>query len=258
MFYVIQTYYFSVNNNYTIFIYIPDTTAVLMQILSLSTHDLFVLLFIQTLNTKQNYMYTGIVHTHTLVVILFLIMFGYKTFLLLTNQNAKLEVVRNKTKILEMVFGTLILCTGGYLLSQQPVIETWLIVKFALFMVGIPLGIIGIKRSKKALALISLLIFILVYGLAEMKGIGPKKKTETPVAGEGMVDGKALFINECAKCHGTDGKLGMAGAADLSTSALSAEVHADIIKNGKGTMPKFDYLTEMEIAALVEYISTLK
>ena len=203
-------------------------------------------------------MFQVIILTHTIVVIIFLVMFGYKTFLLLTNQSAKLELVRNKTKIFEMIFGTLILCTGGYLLSQQPVIEAWLITKFALFMVAIPLGIIGIKRSKKGLALISLLMFIFVYGLAEMKGFGPKKKTEAPLQGTGIVDGKALFINECAKCHGTDGKLGMAGAADLSTTKLSAEEHATIIKNGKGTMPKFDYLSDAEITALTDYIATLK
>lgn len=202
-------------------------------------------------------MYTGMMHTHVLVVILFLLMFGYKTFLLLTNQAAKLELVRNKTKVLEMIFGTLILATGGYLLSQQATIEPWLITKFALFLVGIPLGIIGLKKGKKALAVIALLAFIMAYGLAEMKGFGPKKNIEPQLTGDGKVDGKALFINECAKCHGNDGKLGAAGAADLSTSTLSAEEHAQIIKNGKNTMPKFDALTDEQVKALTDYIATL-
>jgi cytochrome c6 len=72
------------------------------------------------------------------------------------------------------------------------------------------------------------------------------------------VDGKALFINECAKCHGTDGKLGLVGSADLSLTKLSVEELSNVIKNGKGTMPKFDYLTEAEIAGLTDYIATLK
>lgn len=207
-------------------------------------------------------MYKGMVHTHTLVVILFLIMFGYKTYLLLTNQTVKLELVRNKTKIFEMIFGTVILLTGGYLLYGKYLVEhsipTWLITKFALFMVAIPLGIIGIKKSNKALALVSLLLFIFIYGLAEMKGFGPKKTLETPMVGDGVVDGKALFINECAKCHGTDGKLGLVGSADLSLTKLSVEELSSVIKNGKGTMPKFDYLTEAEIAGLTDYIVTLK
>lgn len=198
------------------------------------------------------------VHTHTLVVILFLLMFGYKTFLLLTNQSAKLELVRNKTKILEMIFGTLILATGGYLLSQQPSIESWLIAKFALFIVGIPLGIIGLKKSNKALALVAFLAFILAYGLAEMKGFGPKKKVESTLTGNGQVDGKALFINECAKCHGEDGKAGLAGAANLSTTALTADEQAQVIKNGKGTMPHFENLSEDQLKALTDYIATLK
>ena len=91
-----------------------------------------------------------------------------------------------------------------------------------------------------------------------MKGFGPKKTLETPMVGDGVVDGKALFINECAKCHGTDGKLGLVGSADLSLTKLSVEELSSVIKNGKGTMPKFDYLTEAEIAGLTDYIAKLK
>jgi len=202
-------------------------------------------------------MNTGFLHGHVGIVVLFLLLFGYKTFLLLTGKTAQLEVLRNKTKVVEMILGTLILVTGGYLVSIQPTVEPWLITKIALVMAGIPLGIIGLKKGNKALALVAFILFILSYGLAEMKGFGPKKAA-VATTGEAIVDGKVLFETECVRCHGEDGKLQAAGAADLSVTKLSKEEITLIIKNGKGVMPAFSQYSDIQIAAIADYLATLK
>src|SRR4051812_43149430 len=109
----------------------------------------------------------GILHLHVTVVTLFLLLLLVKTVLLLINSPA-LDKVREKTKVLDMVFGTFILLTGGYLIYATS-FETYILVKVVVTLVGIPLGIIGFKRKIKALAVLSLLLFVYVYGVAETK-----------------------------------------------------------------------------------------
>src|SRR5690349_312304 len=118
---------------------------------------------------------TAFLHTHVLVVILFLIMFIIKAFLLFTNKTQALENIKRKTKVLDMIFGTLILVTGGYLLFQYNGIPTWLIIKVVLVLAGIPLAIIGLRKQNKPLVALALIIFIYVYGVAETKSLNMKK-----------------------------------------------------------------------------------
>ncbi len=98
-------------------------------------------------------MYTGFVHTHVLVVLLFLIFFLFKTVLLFLNKREQLARLRAKTKVVDIILGTLILITGGYLAfiygSNMP---NWLLVKIILVFIAIPAGIVGIARSNKILA----------------------------------------------------------------------------------------------------------
>lgn len=203
-------------------------------------------------------MNTGIKHGHVTIVILFLLFLGYKAVLLLTNNVEKLIAFRNKTKVLDMMLGALIILTGSYLMFIQPVIESWLYVKFALVIAAIPLAIVGFKKSNKALVSVSLLAFILVYGLAEMKGFGPKKKVETAEGTEAVVQGKAIYAQECVKCHGDNGKLGVMNAADLSATKLTTDEISQVIKNGKGVMPGFTQYSDAEVKAISEYVLTLK
>ncbi len=203
-------------------------------------------------------MNTGIKHGHVTIVILFLLFLGYKAVLLLTNNVEKLTAFRNKTKVLDMILGALIILTGSYLMFIQPVIESWLYVKFALVIAAIPLAIVGFKKSNKALVSVSLLAFILVYGLAEMKGFGPKKKVETTEGTDAIVQGKAIYAQECVKCHGDNGKLGVMNAADLTATKLTTDEISQVIKNGKGVMPGFTQYSDAEVKAISEYVLTLK
>lgn len=80
-----------------------------------------------------------------------------------------------------------------------------------------------------------------------------------PTTPDGKPDGKALYEQNCAVCHGEDGKMGSAGAKDLSVSALNAEQRFSIITNGKGAMTPFkDVLDEEQRKAVAAYLDELK
>jgi mono/diheme cytochrome c family protein/uncharacterized membrane protein SirB2 len=213
-------------------------------------------------------------HTHVLVVVLFLILFIIKAFLLFTNKHQTLEKMKKSTKVLDMIFGTLILVTGGYLLFQYNGVPTWLIVKIVLVLAAIPLAIVGIKKHNKPLVGLALIIFIYVYGVAETKSLNMKKEHEAAVdtsinntkeegidqpadgtavatdstagpdiegalTGTALANAKEIYTKQCASCHGEDGKKGLGNAADLSVSNLTIDQQKAIILNGKGLMPAF-------------------
>ena len=52
-------------------------------------------------------------------------------------------------------------------------------------------------------------------------------------------DGRAIFRKHCVVCHGADGKLGLNGAKDLSTSVRALPERLEIIAHGKNLMTPF-------------------
>lgn len=73
------------------------------------------------------------------------------------------------------------------------------------------------------------------------------------------VDGRQVFVANCQVCHGEDGRLGLNGAKDLTTSTLSKPEMAAIVKFGRNTMTPFRHiLSTAEIDAVVEYVRTMK
>jgi cytochrome c oxidase cbb3-type subunit 3 len=83
------------------------------------------------------------------------------------------------------------------------------------------------------------------------------------------VDASALFAQACAKCHGADGRGGLAMTANgpRPIDLTSPEWHrarADqelviAIRSGRGAMPPFgDVLTAEQIDALGAYVRRLK
>lgn len=203
----------------------------------------------------------GFLHLHTTAVILFLILLVIKTVLLMLN-SPSLAKLRSKTKVLDMVLGTLILVTGGYLLTVFG-FQTYLVVKIVITLIAIPLGIIAFKKENKAMALLAVLLFVYVYGVAETDSWKMKPdmiaQEDPATQTESVEDVKALYIKACANCHGEDGKKGLAGAKDLALSQLSKEQSIEMITQGKGLMPKFNKtLTSAQIESLAEYIQTFK
>jgi uncharacterized membrane protein SirB2 len=201
-------------------------------------------------------MATGMLHTHLLSVILFLLIYTIKTILLVANKEEALAKFTKTTRIPEMVVSTLFLLTGIYLLTAVPEIKSFLIIKIVIVLASIPIAIIGFKKKNKGLAVISLLMIITAYGLAEMSK--KQKSTALESISSTTVDGKEIY-EACVSCHGIDGKLMLAGAKDLSVSTLNMEQKTDIIKNGKNLMSGFGAtLNDEQIKVVAEYIETLK
>jgi mono/diheme cytochrome c family protein len=78
-------------------------------------------------------------------------------------------------------------------------------------------------------------------------------------AGTARADAAAVFQEQCAICHGKDGKGSIAGkkmgATDLTAVAGSEAEIARSVAQGKGRMRPFEgRLTKEQIAALARYV----
>ncbi|WP_020533852.1 c-type cytochrome [Flexithrix dorotheae] len=212
-------------------------------------------------------MYTGILHTHKLVVVLFLLIYLVKTFLLLSGKKEALQGFTKKVKVPEMIISFLFLGTGLFMIFQIPEIRTLLIIKVILVFASIPLAIIGFKKMNKGLAALSFLLLVGAYGLAE---INKRRIEKKPISGEivsdanaegydAVVHGKALFMANCVACHGENGDLQNVGAKNLQEAQSSEAEVSEIIMNGKNAMPPYKkILSEDEVQALVKYVFSLR
>lgn len=204
-------------------------------------------------------MLTGITHSHVTIAIIFMLFFGYKVALLLLNKKEQLAAFRQKTKIVDMILGALLIVTGVSLMVIGKVYDMYIWVKVLMILAVIPLGIISMKKENKALAILTFVLLLAAYGLAEsMSPSAPASNQELVVSGDAALLGKEIYSSRCQVCHGADGK-GLDGAKNLQASMLSKEEMIALVKKGKNTMPAFkSSLTEPQIEAVVDYIRTLK
>jgi len=158
----------------------------------------------------------------------------------------------------EMLVTILFLVLGIVLIVMKDGnFHTLFYVKLGAVVAGIPLGIVGAKKHSKVLVALSTVFFLGAYGLSE---VAKKKGAQTEVVveeGKTQNLGQEIYNANCSSCHGTDGKKGMAGASDLSTSSLSAEEASKVINEGRNSMPKFHYEGE-NLKALTNYLDSLK
>lgn len=199
----------------------------------------------------------AIKYTHLVSVIIFMLIYLVKTILLLSNNTEKLKGMTKMVKVPEMIVSFLFLGTGVYMLTKIPLINMFMIIKIVCVFASIPLAIIGFKKGNKVLALLSMLLIIGSYGLAEVS----HKKLMT--AGMDNVtagsSGKDIYAANCAKCHGDDGKAGIMGAADLSESSMDKNNMFGVIKEGKGNMTGYSgALSDEQIYSVIEFVNTLK
>lgn len=206
-------------------------------------------------------MYTGMLHTHTLVVMLFIILYLIKTTLLMMDKNETLRKFSAKTKVPEMIISFLFLATGIYLAVNTGNGGIWLWVKIGIVALSIPIAIIGFKRERKPMALLSMMCLVYAYGISETKSPTFKKEAnKEEFKNVTTADlGKQIYETKCMLCHGPDGKLGLSGAKDLTQSPLTSEKKIEIIKKGKNAMAGYEtQLSEEEIKAVAEYVNNLK
>jgi len=206
-------------------------------------------------------------HTHKLVVVLFVLIYLVKAVLLLMGNNDALNKFNRKIKIPEMVVSAIFFITGIIMLNNIADFTMLFAIKLTLVVAAIPVAIIAYKKYNKVLAVLSIVMLLSAYGMAEMyKGMFAKKNEISDVITNPddaqydlSIHGQALFNAQCIVCHGVDGKASLSGAKDLTQSVKSAPEMIETIKSGKNTMPKMaDIYNEDELKALAEYVKSLK
>lgn len=203
---------------------------------------------------------------HQVVVLLFLLIYLFKTIFLLSDKNEKLDSFTKKIKVPEMIISFLFLATGIYLIIQKGEVNTIMIFKLIAVFASIPLAVVGFKKKNKALATVSFLLIVMAYGFAEMSAKrAVKKEIEMPEGDVLNTDaglkkfGQGIYLAQCASCHGVDGKKNLGGATDLSLSSIEEPAVKDVIKNGRNSMISFGgVLDEKEIESVTKYVMTLR
>jgi cytochrome c553 len=205
---------------------------------------------------------TLLVRIHTVSVILFLLTYLVKTILLFSNKKM-LEKYARATKVPEMIISFLFLATGIWLFVILGGIKVLHIIKLIFVFVSIPLAIIGFKKMKKGLALISFFLIVMAYGLAEMsrsKPFLPAKAVSVNGAGTPFSAGAVVYQSNCVFCHGADGKKMYRNAPDLTASRYGDDGIMQMIREGsRGKMPAYSgVLSEEDITSVAEYVKGLR
>ena len=205
---------------------------------------------------------------HIASAVLFIIDYVVKSMLLVFDKTTVLDKYKAYTKVISMIISTIFLVTGIYLVTQinMKTIGGWFHLKLTLTVIGLVLGIIGFKKKNKAMVLISTFLFIYIYFLSTTQSVKLKKAnldgivTDTAAANyDELVLGKAIYINNCLRCHGEDGKAGVNGASNLTASMCENKGLIGIIKHGRNLMPAYkDLLSEIEINAVASYVKSLR
>lgn len=214
-------------------------------------------------------MYTGMLHTHTLVVVLFLLSILVKTVLLLSNKKELFQKVRKKTLVPEMIIDTLMVVTGVYLAFNSGLVQVgnWFWIKLIAVIAAIPVSIIAFRKESKPLAILGLLLVLYAYGISETKSASFNKKgtlvtastDDFDASGDLLLQGESIYLNNCAVCHGNDGQKGLSGSPMLTESELGYEDIVNRIQKGKNAMPAYEgLLSEEQIDAVAQYVMTFQ
>ncbi|WP_157807484.1 c-type cytochrome [Hymenobacter chitinivorans] len=102
-------------------------------------------------------------------------------------------------------------------------------------------------------------LLLMLAAACNSDGNSAPAETAAAPAAAAELPGQALFVQNCAVCHGPDGKLGLNGAHDLTKSNLNATGRVYMVTQGLGKMPSFkDKLSPEQIQQVVDYSLTLK
>jgi uncharacterized membrane protein SirB2 len=223
----------------------------------------------------MNPLYSALLHTHELLISLYVLVFAIKLVMLLMNRAESLANFRKKTRVIgEMVLPTLFLLTGLILAYWSNVwSEAWFLIKIVLLIVSVFAGIIAFRKSSKALAVITFLIFIYIIVMSYRKDPTLKKAERVAYTPENVITdpratgydavkhGQLLYHqNNCASCHGDNGDLKNHGAKDLTKSTLGDADVENVIHNGRGQIMAAygKKLNADEIHALAVYVKSLR
>lgn len=198
---------------------------------------------------------------HRISVSLFLLSYLIRLIGMLANISAIQNLYSQKfmRMLVDMVISTVFLLTGVYMLLQLPgsQITMMLILKVVAVLLSIPLAIVGFKKNKKALALLSVVLILASYGMAEMNHRKPPVN-KTDLAAVSSAD--AIFkAANCSSCHGADGKSPVGGAKNLAESKLTEEEIVMTISKGRNAMPSYkSQLSEAQIGDVAKWVKSLQ
>jgi cytochrome c6 len=96
--------------------------------------------------------------------------------------------------------------------------------------------------------------------IATSCGGNDERSSEPTEMKEDPLSGEVLYMNHCASCHGSDGKLGVSGASDLSSSKMNINEIKEILVNGRNGMPVMKEIlgSEENIESVSNYVIELK
>jgi mono/diheme cytochrome c family protein len=210
---------------------------------------------------------TGMLHSHKLVVSLYLLQLLVRVILMVA---AKPETVAKYTKALRVphiVLSILMLVTGVYLMVKAPAgVQPYILVKLGLVLASVPLGVLGSKRNSVALTGLAFLLLAGTMAISFIKpsflrtsnssAIDPGKTGDADAAT--LKEGQALYEKYCVLCHGADGGAGFQGAKDLAASTLADAEIVNLIQHGKGVMPANTDLSDAEAQKVKDYVKYLR
>lgn len=211
-------------------------------------------------------MYTGLLHSHRLVVILFVVLYVIKLVLLLAGRQEQLAKFAKKTRIPEIIISSLFLLTGVGMLFMVAEVTPMILTKIVVVLGSIPIAVVGFRKSNKLLASLSVILLITAYGLAEMNKVGVNQEaisgaiTQVDASDYDIeAHGAAIYKRNCSVCHGENGAAQRSGAKNIRVTQLTDEEIMSLLVNGKNTMPAYKgILAEQDMKAVIAYLHILK
>ena len=206
-------------------------------------------------------------HSHHLVVVLYFLLLLTGTFVLGLGTPAQLEGFNRRARFGHMILGTLLLLTGGYLAVKSPLgFAPTALVKYAVLLAAVGLGVVGLRRRRLLLAIASLVLMGYTYGISKTDSLTLASGAEQVSAalhalpeGSAAADrGAAIYRTACVACHGADGRAGFLKSKDLTQAPPDSNYTLAVLQNGVKLMPAFDYLSPGERSDLLAYLATLR
>ncbi len=78
------------------------------------------------------------------------------------------------------------------------------------------------------------------------------------IAQQPIAEGREIFENKCARCHGKDGTKGFLGAKNLQRTRLTDQELFTVITEGRRIMPSWrKQLSPIQIVSIINYLKTL-
>ena len=201
---------------------------------------------------------------HIITATLFLLFLLFKSTFVLLNRSDTLKKIKKYILIPDILIQTGFLASGlalvfmgSSLVSSQP---AWFHIKMTAVVIGVVIAIIAFRKNSKLLVVVSLLIFVLIYGFTEMTALKHKKGLSSGnVKKADELTGKLIYSKYCTSCHGADGTKGLSGAKDLSISKITTEESLIIISDGRNNMMAYqNQLSKEQIDLVNNYIQEFK